>query len=254
MGDIFGMISHLLLLGATGAAVRYYIDKAKSIVICCVLSILTPYFSSSQVAIQVLYVMLDCEFLKYTNSDGEELFLGLFQRSEMVDGQAECIDYNWRAEESVMLKTAQVSILFAVIGGGVGFLVVFIETCCVQVCCSHMLESMAFGMAQLFTALTFIVYGSSLCQTNGGCSNSTGGTYNFAAVGLYFFAGVLMCCTPKPKPFLTQVFSKKEKSEPVDEGQSVGAYLNPSSDTKAKTGLELEEGWSPGPQGRSQFE
>ncbi|GKY97882.1 hypothetical protein MPSEU_000746200 [Mayamaea pseudoterrestris] len=251
--DKFGVICRLVLLAATGAAVAF----------------------------QVIFVMLDCRFVSFSSDDNSEREFGLFklQSSTLQDFQnatfnlnatnfnndttaqdasgatfsasQDCVDYAWRSEESTKIRVAQACILLAIVGGGVGFLLVFFETCCLRVKCARILETLSYGMAILCSGLVFLVLDSQVCSENGGCNLSKGAIFNIAAMVLYGIAVTIMVCTPKPKPFCCG--AKGKTVERDDAAMSVGDNLSPTSSQPGT--LQVEEGaWGAMPHGRTQYE
>lgn len=217
--------------------------------------------------------MFDCQLLSFTGQDGVEREFGLFQLqasmlsnttthgnatmtnntdpvSDTFSVSQDCVDYNWRDEESATLRTAQVSNLLAIVGGGVGFLLVMFETCCLRVCCARVLELSAYSMAILFSGLVFLALQAPVCDDNGGCTTSRGAIFNIAATALYGFSVIIMMCTPKPKPFLRQVCCG-HKNKTQEEAVSIAEPISPTQPGK----LEVEEGaWGATPHGRTQYE
>jgi hypothetical protein len=114
------------------------------------------------------------------------------------------------------LTTARASITLAIIFAFIaGFLVLF-EMIFLRICCSRLVESTAFFLAQAFTWLVYVVYGSTYCTT-GDCDMGSGAYYNMVAGILYFIASLLMCCTPKPEPLIRGCCKKKGDSKAADE-------------------------------------
>ncbi|GKY97883.1 hypothetical protein MPSEU_000746300 [Mayamaea pseudoterrestris] len=189
------------------------------------------------VIVQVMYVMLDCHLVSYTDNNEEQGF-GLFKLQEsarssrgrssnnndrnsnnnnqrynnyngrmLYGGSADCVGYDWLGSDGGgFIRVAQWSVLLAVIGGGLCFLLVFLETTCQRVPGSSILDVLCITMAVLFSGLVFLVIKSDACEeTDDGCVIGSNGAANIAAMVLYAFAGLIMCCTPKPRPVFRQL-------------------------------------------------
>ena len=95
--------------------------------------------------------------------------------------------------------------VFALIFAFAGGCMVVFEFLCCNVPCAGCLESLSYGSALLCTCLVYLAFGSEMCYSNDfDCSFGKGSTYNLMALAAYGGAWVILCCSPKPTPLISQ--------------------------------------------------
>lgn len=159
-----------------------------------------------------------CEFLKFQVAGFDvNGTVGIFRVSVnngTVPTTEECTEYYYGNVTDPYVLTAKIASVIGIIGAGAVFLMVLFEVLICRVCCARLFESLAWMCAQIGTALAFTMYNSEVCRTAGStCSMGEGTIFNIAAWGAYFVAGLLTCCTPKPKPLLARCCKRKEPEE-----------------------------------------
>jgi hypothetical protein len=189
--------------------------------------------------------MLDCRLISYTDSNSNEQEFSLFKVRHVSHQQtnnnynsnyngrllwqasSSCHNFSWLSQGTGYIRAAQVSVLFAVIAGGIAFLVVLVETLFRRFSCSYILNTISIGISVIFSGLVFLVFKSKFCLVSGDCVISTGGAANISALLLYALAGMILCCTPKPAPVFQQVCCPNS----IDQDLEVEETKNPR-DTK----------------------
>lgn len=95
--------------------------------------------------------------------------------------------------------------IFALIFAFAGGILVGFQFLLLNIPCGGCLESLAYAAAIACTSLVYVAFGSQFCVENAfDCSFGEGASYNVIALAAYCGAWIILCCSPKPSPLLSQ--------------------------------------------------
>lgn len=159
-----------------------------------------------------------CEFIQYSDLDGEEGAFGLFTYTNPAGS---CTRYR-EVVFNITDKTARVGAIGGAIFALVSLLLQLVDILCWRVFCGKCCESCLLLLAMIFQGLTFAAFASdNYCLfVRGKCSISNGGIFSIVAFCLYFIGGVVGCFTPEPRPILCRDHHKEASSSDDDEESS----------------------------------
>lgn len=179
-----------------------------------------------------------CDFI-HSKSD-DSLSIGIwFQTTLSSDGTGtvECNfdEGSYTAEENSLVAGARSALIISMLCGIAALVMVMFEWCLCEICCAGILEGAAFVGAWFCGAGVYMIYGIDGCgkledeinditgddtisnfgeslipdsiiniPTGSDCDWGQGATYNLLACIAYFGCGILLCCTPQPKPICKQ--------------------------------------------------
>ena len=151
------------------------------------------------------------------------------------DGECNIDNGSYTAEENGLVAGARSALIISMLCGMSALVMVMFEWCICEICCAGLVEGLAFVGAWGCGLGVYMIYGIEGCGTleeeiNEGTTDDTisnfgtslipdsiiniptgtdcdwgpGATYNLLACIAYFGCGILLCCTPQPKPICKQ--------------------------------------------------
>lgn len=122
--------------------------------------------------------------------------------SDVSFSNATCVQYPYGGNQNPYLTASRTALLIGVCAASIATALVLFEVLIVRVCCSRLIEGLAFMLAVASSGVVFVIFNNQYCHTTYQCNWGTGAIYNVVACACYFCAWVLNSCTPKPKPLL----------------------------------------------------
>ena len=174
---------------------------------------------------------MDCEFIKYEAGPslpaGMSRTIGLFVEYE--ENSNECLTMITESEDVLgndpFFKTARSMMILSLMGAFAAGCLVLFEFFCCRICCAVLLETLTFFASITCGALVFLAYYNPYCDTAEELFNDTldtkdltfqaneafectfgqGSTFNVLAICFYAAASIVLCCSPKPTPLISQM-------------------------------------------------
>mmetsp|Transcript_60500 Transcript_60500/g.148437 ORF Transcript_60500/g.148437 Transcript_60500/m.148437 type:complete len:226 (+) Transcript_60500:158-835(+) len=179
---------------------------SQGLAVCCRYTLLL--FLSMAIVLSGMAVA-SCRFMKFVDADGEDGSVGLYRYYNNETMQ--CINHPEEVEYTESTNAARMGGVVAFLAGVTVLLFEIIDFCCCRICCSGLIKSVLLLVATIMQGLTFLLFGSVkfcdgdlvtelLHQTP--CTVDEGAAASAAAVVFFFVSGILVNCTPRPKPVI----------------------------------------------------
>jgi hypothetical protein len=131
---------------------------------------------------------LECNFITYkdaldfgvgngdgatanSSSSGETGSIGMLEQRPI--GTDECVPYAYTAS-GTYVATARTALVVGLAGAVAATALVLFEVLLVRVCCSRLLEGLAFNLAIVATGVVYAIFASPYCNAPFGCTWGTG--------------------------------------------------------------------------------